>query len=178
MTRARVPLFGYAYVILAVAALLLLEGGDVARRLGAATFSLAALSFLWFIGSLRARLVRYDPDGFFASVVVLGGSALLAVQAVAVATLARDSTDELLGFLASLAAAAAATVIFASSLAALRARKVSPLFGRLGLAGGVAVFGVGLAESLGGWTLTDTFSASWLGFMVWVAVTATYLLRR
>lgn len=178
MTRARVPLFGYAYVVLGLLTLLLLDGGDDARRTGAAVFSLAALSFLWFIASLRARLVRYDPDGFFASVVVLGGSAFLAVQAVAVASLARAGADDLLSFLASLAAAAAATVIFASSLAALRARKVSRLFGRLGLAGGVAVFAVGLAESLGRWTLTDTLPASWLGFMVWVAVTAAYLLRR
>ena len=41
------------------------------------------------------------------------------------------------------AAACAATVIFGSSLAALRARKVPKWFGRAGLAGGVAVLGVG-----------------------------------
>jgi hypothetical protein len=178
VTRAQVPLFGYAYVALTLVALLLLDGGDDSRRLGATAFALAAFCFLWFVGSLRARLVRYDPDGFFASVVVLGGSAFLAVQAVGVASVAREGADDLLPFLAALASAAAATVIFASSLAALRARKVSRLFGRLGLAGGAAVFAVGLVESLGRWTLTDTLAASWLGFLVWVAVTATYLLRR
>ena len=52
-------------------------------------------------------------------------------------------------------------------------------FGRAGLGGGVAVFAVGLAEGAAGWTLIGhTVFASMLGFMIWVLVTTTYLLRR
>ena len=70
-------------------------------------------------------------------------------------------------------------MIFGSSLAALRARKVPKWFGRAGLAGGVAVLGVGLAEGAADWTLIGhTVFASTLGFMIWVVVTTTYLLRR
>ena len=168
MTRARVPLLGYAYVALGLVALAL--DGDHGRA-ASALFVGAAFAYLWFLGSLRARLIRYDPDGFFASVVVLGGASFLALQTVALAL--KDVA------LAAPSAGCAATVIIGSSLAALRARKVSKTFGRLGLAGGVAVLGVGIAEGAGGWTLADsTLWASSLGFMVWVVVTATYLLRR
>jgi hypothetical protein len=168
VTRARVPILGYAYVALGVVALAL--GGDHGRA-ASALFTGAAFAYLWFLGSLRARLIRYDPDGFFASVVVLGGASFLALQ-----TAALELKDVAL---AAPSAGCAATVVVGSSLAALRARKVSKTFGRLGLAGGVAVLGVGIAEGAGGWTLADsTLWASSLGFMIWVVVTATYLLRR
>ena len=102
---------------------------------------------------------------------MLGGAACIALQT---ATLALGRTQ-----LAAPAAACAATVIFGSSLAALRARKVPKWFGRAGLGGGVAVLGVGLAEGAAGWTLIGhTVLASTLGFMIWVLVTTTYLLRR
>ena len=56
--------------------------------------------------------MRYDPDGFFAGVVAIGGAALIALQA---ATLLVGSAQY-----ASLGAGCAAAVIVASSLAALR----------------------------------------------------------
>ena len=50
---------------------------------------------------------------------------------------------------------------------------------RLGVAGGVAVLVTGAAEAAWGWTLHgSTVWGSWLGFMVWVLVTSTYLWRR
>jgi hypothetical protein len=162
-----VPATGYLYVVLALPALAL---GTDHRRAATALFTLAAFAFLWFLGSLRAKLIRYDPAGFFASLVVMSGACFLALQAAA---LDFASTE-----LAAPAAAASATVVIASSLAALSARKVGRTFGRLGVAGGIAVLGVGIAEGAAGWTLSgSTVWASALGFMVWVVVTATYLLR-
>jgi len=168
VTRAHVPLLGYAYAALGIVALAL---GGSHERAASALFVGAAFAYLWFLGSLRARLVRYDPDGFFASVVVAGGASFLALQVAAVAT--RDVA------LAAPGAGCAATVVIGSSLAALRARKVTKPFGWLGVCGGVAVLGVGIAEAAAGWTLaSSTLWASSLGFMIWVVVTATYLLRR
>jgi peptidoglycan/LPS O-acetylase OafA/YrhL len=70
-------------------------------------------------------------------------------------------------------------VIIGSSLAAWRARKIPRWFGQAGVVGGLAVLGVGLVEGAANWTLAgDAVYASSLGFMVWVIVTATYLLRR
>jgi hypothetical protein len=168
VTRARVASLGYAYVALGAVALAV--GGDH-ERAALALFTVAAFAYLWFLGSLRSRLVRFDPDGFFASVVVLGGASYLALQTAAL--VARDVE------LAAPGAGCAATVVVGSSLAALRARKVPKWFGRLGVAGGVAVLVVGVVEAAANWTLgDDTLFASSLGFMVWVVVTATYLLRR
>jgi hypothetical protein len=168
VTRQRVAGFGYLYVALALPALLI---GHRHGDAGSALFSGATFAFLWFLASLRSRLVRYDPDGFFAGVVGVGGSACIALQAAAL-VLGRPQ-------FAAIASACAATAIFGSSLAALRARKVPKWFGRAGIAGGVAVLGVGLAEGAAGWTLHDgTLFASTVGFMIWVVVTATYLLRR
>jgi hypothetical protein len=168
LTRARVAALGYVYVVLGVAALAV--DGDH-ERAATAFFTVAAFAYLWFLGSLRAQLVRFDPDGFFASVVVLGGASFVALQAAALA--AQDVR------LAAPAAGCAATVVISSSLAALRARKVSRWFGRLGITGGVAVLAVGFAEAAADWTLwRSTVWASALGFMIWVVVTATYLLRR
>jgi hypothetical protein len=168
VTRARVAALGYAYAVLGVVALAL--GGDHDRA-AMALFTIAAFAYLWFLGSLRARLIRFDPDGFFASVVVLGGASFLALQTAGL--VAQDVE------LAAPGAGCAATVVVSSSLAALRARKVPKWFGRLGVAGGVAVLTVGVVEAAAGWTLADdTLWASSLGFMVWVVVTATYLLRR
>jgi hypothetical protein len=167
VTRA-VPLLGYVYVVFALPALLV---GRDRPRLATALFAVAAFAFLWFVGSLRAKIIRYDPDGFFASVVVLSAASLLALQTVALA-LASEAV-------AAPAAGCAATTIIASSLAALRARKVSRWFGRLGVAGGLAVLGVGVGEAATGWTLAgSTVWASTLGFMIWVLVTAAYLWRR
>ena len=46
-------------------------------------------------------------------------------------------------------------------------------------AGGIAVLAVGLVEGAADWVLADqSVFASSLGFMVWVLVTATYLMRR
>jgi hypothetical protein len=168
VTRARVAALGYAYAVLGAVALAL--GGDHDRA-ATALFTLAAFAYLWFLASLRARIIRFDPDGFFASVVVLGGASFLALQTAGL--VAHDVE------LAAPGAACAATVVIGSSLAALRARKVPKWFGRLGIAGGVAVLAVGVVEAAAEWTLADeTLWASQLGFMVWVVVTSTYLLRR
>ena len=74
--------------------------------------------------------------------------------------------------IAAPAAAGAATAIVGSSLAALRARKIARWFGQAGIGGGIA-------ETGADWTVAGrSVFASSLGFMVWVLVTATYLLRR
>lgn len=168
MSRANLPALGYLYVALALPALALpLAHGDAKSGL----FTGAIFAYLWFLASLRARLVRFDPDGFFASVVVLGGAAYLALETVAVLA---SSTEA-----AGPASACAATVIIGSSLAAWRARKIPKWFGQAGIGGGIAVLAVGLVEGGADWTLAgDAVYASSLGFMVWVVVTATYLLRR
>jgi hypothetical protein len=168
VTRARLPALGYAYVALALPALLL---GRDHERATTALLTGAAFAYLWFIASLRARLVRFDPDGFFASVVILGGAAYLALQTLAVL----DATTQI----AAPSSACAATVIIGSSLAAWRARKIPRWFGQAGVVGGLAVLAVGLVEGAANWTLaSDAVYASSLGFMVWVVVAATYLLRR
>ncbi len=168
MTRAKLPLLGYAYVALCLPALLLGLGHQSAVS---ALFTAAGFAYLWFLASLRARLVRFDPDGFFASVVVLGGATFITLQAIAV--LGGDP------HVAAPASAGAATVIIGSSLGAWRARKIPNWFGWAGVAGGAAVLGVGIAEGAAGWTLAgDAGFASSFGFMVWVVVTATYLLKR
>jgi len=105
--RVYLPALGYAYVGLALVAFAI--AGDDPHG-AAAFFTIAGFAYLWFLGSLRARLVRYDPDGFFAAVVVLGGAAYLPLQASAL--VAKDVE------LAALGAPAAATVVVGSSLAA------------------------------------------------------------
>ena len=168
MTRERIAAFGYAYVALALPAFLLGHGH---RNAQSALFTGAAFAFLWFLASLRARLIRFDPDGFFAGVVAMGGAALIAVQT---ATLLIGSPQY-----AAPSAGCEAAVIVGSSLAALRARKIGRGFGRAGVAGGVAVLVVGVVEGAAGWTLAGSeVYASQLGFMIWVVITVTYLLRR
>ncbi len=168
MTRAQLPALGYLYVALALPALLLGVGHEDAAS---ALFTAAAFSYVWFLASLRALVIRFDPDGLFASVVVMGGATFIALQAGA---LLLPSTR-----LAAPSAASAAAVIISSSLAAWRARKIPRWFGQAGVAGGVAVLVVGMVEGAADWTFAgDTVFASSLGFMVWVVVTATYLLRR
>jgi hypothetical protein len=159
---------GYLYVGLALAAF---TAGDEHVELQSALITAAAFTFLWFLASLRARLDRYDPEGFYGTAVMVGGGAFIALQAVAI----HDRSPALAGP----TAACAATVVIGSSLAALRARKVPKWFGYAGLLGGAAVLGVGLLEAAWNWRIagTDVF-ASMLGFMIWVLVTATDLLRR
>jgi hypothetical protein len=155
-------------VTLALPAVLL--GRDHGRAT-AALLTGAAFAYLWFMASLRARLIRFDPDGFFASVVALGGAAYLALETLAVLA----GTTQAAGP----ASACAATVIIGSSQAAWRARKIPKWFGQAGIVGGLAVLAVGLVEAAANWTLAgDAVYASSLGFMVWVVITATYLLRR
>jgi hypothetical protein len=168
VTRAQLPALGYLYVALALPALLLGTGHPGAIS---ALFTGAAFSYFWFLASLRALVIRFEPDGFFASVTVMGGAAFIALQGTALLFAGPR--------LAAPSAAAAAAVIMSSSLAALRARKIPKWFGRAGVAGGIAVLAVGMIEGAADWTFAgDTVFASSLGFMVWVVVTATYLLRR
>jgi len=164
--RGYLPALGYAYVGLALVAFAI--AGDHIRA-AEAFFAIAGFGYLWFLGSLRARLVRYDPDGFFAAVVVLGGAAYLPLQASAL--VARDVS------FAALGSPAAASVVVGSSLAALHARKVPRWYGVLGVIGGLGVLGVGAGEAATHWTLAGTaLWASVLGFMIWVMATSTWLL--
>jgi len=168
LLRTYAPLLGFVYVPLGVLALAL---GSDHQQAAAALFVGAAFALLWFLGSLHAKIIRYDPDGFFASIVVLGGAALLALQAAALASRSAE--------VAAPSAACAATVIIGSSLAAMSARKVKPWFGRAGIAGGVAVLLLGVCEAAADWTFVgSTFWASSLGFMIWVLITATFMVRR
>ena len=167
LMRVYAPMLGFVYVPLGVLALAL---GTNHPQAASALFVGAAFALLWFLGSLHARIIRFDPDGFFASIVVLGGGALLALQAAALA-----SHDALV---AAPSAACAATVIIGSSLAALSARKVNKWFGRAGIAGGIAVLLLGVCEAAADWTFVgSTFWASSLGFMIWVLITASFLVR-
>lgn len=164
--RVYLPALGYAYVGLALVAFAI--AGDH-HRAAESFFVVAGFAYLWFFGSLRARLMRYDPDGFFAAVVVMGGAAYLPLQAAAL--VAKDVT------VAALGAPAAATVVVGSSLAAMHARKVPKWYGAMGVVGGLGVLGVGAGEAAAHWTLAGTaLWASVLGFMVWVMATATWLL--
>lgn len=168
MTRAQLPAFGYLYVALALPALCL---GTHHSKPAMALFTGAAFAYIWFLASLRAKLIRYDPEGFYASVVVLGGAVYFALQTIAL--YAGEPGVQ------APAAACAATVIIGSSLGAWRARKIARWFGQAGVAGGIAVLVVGIVEGAAAWTFVGTaLFASALGFMVWVVVTATYLLRR
>jgi len=167
LMRTYAPLLGFVYVPLGILALAL---GSNHGQAAAALFVGAAFALLWFLGSLHARIIRYDPDGFFASIVVLGGASFVALQAAALGSRS--------ALVAAPSAACAATVIIGSSLAALGARKVRRSIGRLGIAGGIAVLGLGLSEGASDWTFVgSTFWASSLGFMIWVLITATYLVR-
>jgi hypothetical protein len=168
VTRARLAGCGYGYVGFALVAFVIGTGHPDAQ---AAFYTAAVFAFLWFLASLRARLDRYDPEGFYSSTVMTGGAAFVALQAI---TVYSGSPR-----LAAPTAACAATIIIGSSLAALRARKVKKWFGYAGLVGGAGELAVGLLEGAWHWTIvgTDTF-ASGLGFMIWVCATATYLLKR
>jgi len=168
VTRARLAVCGYLYVALALPAFIV---GYHHANLQSALYTGAAFAFFWFLASLRARLDRYDPEGFYATTVVVGGAAFLALQALTLFLAAPQ--------LAGPTAACAATVVLGASLAALRARKVPKWFGYAGLVGGAGVLATGILESAWHWRLAgnDVF-ASALGFMIWVLVTATDLLRR
>jgi hypothetical protein len=164
--RAYLPALGFVYVGLAVSAMAL-RGESL--RTAVALFALAGFAYLWFLGSLRSRLIRYDPDGFFAAVVVLGGAAYLPLQATA---LAEKNVE-----FASLGSPAAATVVVGSSLAALHARKVPKWFGALGVIGGLGILGVGAGEGAANWVLAGSaLWASTLGFMIWVLATSIWML--
>src|SRR2546429_6069708 len=155
--RAYLPALGYAYVGLALVAFAIV--GDHLRA-AEAFFTVAGFAYIWFLGSLRARLVRYDPDGFFASVVLLGGAAYLPLQATALVS--KDVE------FAALGSPAAATVVVGSSLAAMHARKVPRWYGTLGILGGLGVLGVGAGEAAGPRTLAGP--APWApgpGVIIW-----------
>jgi len=168
VTRAQLPALGYVYVALALPALII---GPAHQATQAGLLTGAIFAYVWFVASLRARLVRFDPDGFFADGVALGGASYVPLQTIAV-----------LGgepLLAAPSAACAATMVVGSSLAAWHARKIPRWFGQAGVVGGIAVLVVGIVEGTAGWTFAGSaVFASSLGFMVWVVVTATYLLRR
>ena len=113
MTRETLPALGYLYVALALPALIV---GPDNQRLQATLLTGAVFSYFWFIASLGAKVMRFAPDGFFASVVVLAGAAYVPLQVIAIIGGER--------LLAGPSAACAATTIVGASLAALRARKI------------------------------------------------------
>jgi len=165
--RAYLPALGFVYVGIAVAAMALRGESE---RTAVALFVLAGFAFLWFLGSLRARLIRYDPEGFFAALVTTGGAVFFPLQAAAVA----EKKVEL----AALGASGAATVVVGSSLAALYARKVPKWFGTAGVIGGLGILGVGAGEGAANWVLAGSaLWASSLGFMIWVLATASWMLK-
>lgn len=167
MTRETLPALGYVYVALALPALIV---GPDNQRLQASLLTGAVFAYVWFLASVGGKVMRFAPDGFFASVVVVAGAAYVPLQTIAVLG------DRLL---AGPSAACAAATIIGASLAAWRARKIAKWFGQAGVAGGIAVLVVGLVEAAADWTLAgQAIYASSLGFLVWVLVTATYLLRR
>jgi hypothetical protein len=168
VTRAQLPGLGYAYVALTLPALII---GASDLRTTSALLTAGGFAYLWFLAGLAWRLVRYQPDGFYASAIVLSGAALYALQTLAV------TAGETVW--AGPASACAATVIIGSSKAAWGARKIPRWFGQAGVGGGVAVAAVGFVEAGADWKLAaHSVFASSLGFMIWVLVTATYLLRR
>jgi hypothetical protein len=165
--RGYLPALGFVYVGLAVAAMALRGQSE---QTAVALFALAGFAYLWFLGSLRARLIRYDPDGFFASLMVMGGAVYFPLQATSVAT-------KNVAF-AALGSPAAATVVVGSSLAALHARKVPKWFGAAGVIGGIGILGVGAGEGAANWVLAGSaLFASSLGFMIWVLATALWMLK-
>jgi len=164
--RVYLPAFGYAYVGLALGAFAI-AGDDL--HAAAAIFALAGFAYFWFLGSLRARLVRYDPDGFFAAIVTMGAAAYFPLQAMSLVS--KDVTPVAIG------SPGAATVVVGSSLAAMHARKVPRWYGALGVIGGLGVLGVGAGEAAAHWTLAGTaLWASVLGFMIWVMAATTWML--
>jgi hypothetical protein len=184
MTRDHVPAAGFAYVGLAAVAFVLLsvadDGEDTIARAALAVYVVAAFAFAWFLGALRGRLIRYDPNGLFASVVALSGAAFLALQGAGVAALAaavdRAERDVFWTF-SSVAAAGAAAVVVSSSVAALYARRVARWFGRAGVAGGTAILATGAVEAVVAPDYDFVFPLSALLFMGWVVVVSVNLLR-
>jgi hypothetical protein len=168
VTRAHLPGLGYLYVALTLPALII---GSSDLRATSALLTAGGFAYLWFLAGVSWRLVRYQPDGFFASAAVFGGAAYFVLQTLAV--LGGET------IWAGPASACAATMIVASSLGAWGARKIPRWFGQAGVAGGVAVAVVGFVEAGADWKLAQhSVFASSLGFMIWVLVTASYLVRR
>ena len=80
---------------------------------------------------------------------------------------------------AALGSACAATVIIGSSLAALPRPQGAEVVRARRCRGRCRRARVGIVEGAADWTFAgDDLFASVLGFMVWVVVTATYLLTR
>ena len=168
LMRTYAPLLGYVYVPLGVLALAL---GSRHPQAASALFVGAAFAFLWFLGSLHSRIIRYDPEGFFASIVVLGGASLLALQAAALASrerrgrrprrrLRRHGDHRLLARRAQRPQGAALVRAARDRRRDRRARSSA------------------ISEAAADWTFVgSTFWASSLGFMIWVLITATYLVR-
>ena len=112
--------------------------------------------FLWFVGALREAVRSIDGDGLYARMTTIGGVvyASLALAAIAVNMGIRTMNDdtyqhqvfpELIhaandaGYvLHATGGAGAAAMIFAATLAAMRARRIAPWLGWLGLLCGLA----------------------------------------
>lgn len=133
--------------------------GDSGHRdkigLGWILVVLGVFFFLWFLGALREALRRIDRDGFYASLAAIGGAvyAALALAAIAVNMGIRTMNDDTyqhqvypdlihaandVGYvLHATGGAGAGAMIFAATLAAMRARRIAPWLGWLGLLAGL-----------------------------------------
>jgi hypothetical protein len=117
---------------------------------------LGLVAFLWFLASLRQWLRGVDGDGFLTGLATIGGSiyAALALAAIAVymgiSTMSDDTFNDVVypglihaagdaGYvLHATGGAGAAVMIFAASLAALRARAIPVWLGWLGFLAALA----------------------------------------
>lgn len=111
--------------------------------------------FLWFLGALREAVRAIDGDGFYAAVTTIGGVvyAALALAAIALNNGIRTMSDdtyrhqvfpELIhaandaGYvLHATGGAGASAMIFAATLAAMRAGRIAPWLGWLGMLAGL-----------------------------------------
>jgi hypothetical protein len=112
--------------------------------------------FLWFVGALRQAVRSLEGDGLYALVMTIGGVvyATLALAAIAVNMGIRTMSDDTFEHavypdlihaandasyvLHATGGAGAAAMIFAATLAAMRARRIAPWLGWLGLLCGLA----------------------------------------
>jgi len=112
--------------------------------------------FLWFVGALREAIRSIDGDGLYARMTTIGGVvyASLALSAIALNMGIRTMSDDTYqhevypdlihaandaGYvLHATGGAGAAAMIFAATLAAMRARRIAPWLGWLGLLCGLA----------------------------------------
>jgi hypothetical protein len=124
-------------------------------NLGWLIAGLGVFFFIWFLGALREVVRRIETNEFYAAVTTIGGAvyATLALAALALDNGIRTMSDdtyrhqvypELIhvandaGYVMhATGGAGAAVMIFGATIAAMRARRIAPWLGWLGLFGGL-----------------------------------------